>query len=410
MSPRRCLRARPDPGPDPAARCGSRRIHEGCCGKWDAVDEGRGPPIAGLPKRAGRKRLCASRSGCRFASAPPIRRPICGSASLTREIGSTSKRAGASLARHGTGKGSMRPDHPTSPRFSSACERLASVAEGCARPTMRGVGRTASKLYGDIRRLFGLLAFLRLWPAALGEDTDDHIYCRTMTADAHTVGDTLFFTGVFAGDFYGSRQEYMNSFYEHLVEVYDPERSWGTLCWFEDTREKAEERLQAHAKDSDLVGYRVVYTNWTPDGGESGDGQLSAQPIRDFTVRIGGTEPYTERGAFGTSWTVDPNVLSICVRDHECEDGDKVAVTVNGNGVLAVEIAADWQCEDVRLGPGTHAIELRAVNGSGFKGECSHADVNTGEIMVASDREDSVQRWRHRGGAGSSARLKVTLE
>ena len=259
--------------------------------------------------------------------------------------------------------------------------------------------------------LFGLPAMLCVSPTALCEDTKDHVYCFRV-GHADSAAKTVYYTGVFPGDYF-SRNEYRTGFEEYLRES-DAESGLSAInrgvCDDWRTRDEAEKRLQSHAKESEGVGYRVVYTNWTPGGGESGTGPLPDQPIRDFTVSIGGTEPYTEQGAFGTSWTVDPNVLSICVRDHECEDGDKVSVLVNGNALLTAEIAADWQCEDVRLGPGTHAIELRAVNGTGFKGECSHADINTGEIMVASDREDSVQRWRHRGGAGSSARLRVTLE
>ena len=307
----------------------------------------------------------------------------------------------------------MRPDHPTSPRSSTARYRIANVAAGLARPPGRVGARIASTLCGDTRWLFGLLAILCVSPSALAEDSKDLIYCMWATAGAHAGAswDTFSYTGVFAGDFYGSREELLNTFHEYLEgNDWESRRYSHGRCSFEDTREKAEDRLLADANEKEGLGWRVVYTKWTPGGGESDASELAEQPIRDFTVSIGGTEPYTEQGAFGTSWTVDPNVLSICVRDHECEDGDKVAVTVSGNVLLAVEIAADWQCEDVRLGPGTHAIELRAVNGTGFKGECSHADVNTGEIMVASDREDSVQRWRHRGGTGSSARLKVTLE
>ena len=311
----------------------------------------------------------------------------------------------------------MRPDHPTSPCANAACDRLANDAAGFARPPVRRVARIASKLCGDTSTLLGLLAILCVSPSTLGEEAKLHIYCWT-DRDVHTEAETLYYTGVFPG-YYFSEDKYLSAFEKHLIAAAAESgvslaivtiRSTHRNCTtYRDSREKVEVRLQAHAKGWPAK-YRVVYTNWTPDGRESGDGQLSEQPVRDFTVSIGGTEPYTERGAFGTSWTVDPNVLSICVRDHECEDGDRVAVTVNGNGLLTVEIAADWQCEDVRLGPGTHAIELHAVNGTGFKGDCSHADINTGEIMVASDREDSVQRWRHRGGTGSSARLKVTLE
>lgn len=295
--------------------------------------------------------------------------------------------------------------------FSTANDRVAGAAACATRPSVSGVAGEASRLHGGARWLLGL-CILGVSSWALGEDGSDYIYCSLLTSgNAHEVGDALSYTGVFPGDFYGSRQEYLKGFHEYL-RASDSEQVYLSLelCDFEETREKAEERLLAEARESELAGHRVVYTNWTPDGGESDVGPFLDQPIRDISLRISGTEPYRQPW-FSEGYTVDPNVLSICVRDHECEDGDKVSVLVNGNGVLTAEIVADWHCEEVTLMPGAHAIELRAVNGTGFKGEdCSHADVNTGEIMIASDREDSVQRWRHRGGAGSSATLNVTVE
>ena len=51
-------------------------------------------------------------------------------------------------------------------------------------------------------------------------------------------------------------------------------------------------------------------------------------------------------------------------------------------------------------------VELTALNGTGYKGDCSYRDENTGEIRVTGENTET-QVWRHRGGAGSKARLIV---
>lgn len=50
-----------------------------------------------------------------------------------------------------------------------------------------------------------------------------------------------------------------------------------------------------------------------------------------------------------------------------------------------------------------------AVNGTGRKGNCSYANVNTGEIRVEG-KTGETQSWRHRGGAGSSANIIVNVK
>ena len=115
------------------------------------------------------------------------------------------------------------------------------------------------------------------------------------------------------------------------------------------------------------------------------------QGIRDFPMQIKGTT--------GT--------LEICVRDHECEDGDKISVDVEGRTIFSGEIDNDWDCQtlDVRGGQ-TYAVEMTALNGTGYKGNCSYRDKNTGEIRVTGENTET-QVWRHRGGAGSKARIIV---
>ena len=113
--------------------------------------------------------------------------------------------------------------------------------------------------------------------------------------------------------------------------------------------------------------------------------------IRDFQSRI--------KGATGS--------LEVCVRDHECEDGDEISVLVEGGTIFSGEIVNDWVCETLKVQSGkSYAVELTALNGTGYKGNCSYADANTGEIRVTGENTET-QMWRHRGGAGSKARIIV---
>ena len=122
-------------------------------------------------------------------------------------------------------------------------------------------------------------------------------------------------------------------------------------------------------------------------GGDTGD------PIDDFDVTI-------PAGC--------PTQVEICVRDHQCEDGDEVRVTVNDTVIFSGEIFNHWICENADVRAGRNDIEMYAINGTGFKGNCGHQDVNTGEIRV---RGNGIvtQRWEHAGGRGSSANLNITV-
>ena len=115
------------------------------------------------------------------------------------------------------------------------------------------------------------------------------------------------------------------------------------------------------------------------------------QGLRDFPMKI--------KGAMGS--------LEICVRDHECEDGDEISVNVEGSIVFTGEIVNEWDCQNLEVRGGeSYVVELTALNGTGYKGNCSYIDENTGEIRVTGENIET-QVWRHRGGAGSKARLIV---
>ena len=120
---------------------------------------------------------------------------------------------------------------------------------------------------------------------------------------------------------------------------------------------------------------------------------FTEQPLRDFRIAV----------------PSDRRKVEVCVRDHECEDGDRVTVSINGSMVLAEELYNSWSCATVPVWADKNYVTMRAVNGTGYKGNCSHRDVNTGEIRVRGS-SSQTQSWRHRGGTGSHVKLYVTVQ
>ena len=100
--------------------------------------------------------------------------------------------------------------------------------------------------------------------------------------------------------------------------------------------------------------------------------------------------------------------VQVCVSDHQCEDGDRIRVTVNGSTVFSGELFNREHCVAVPVRAGSNSIQLTALNGTGFKGSCDHSDVNTGRIRVVGTTT-ATQSWSHSGGTGSSANLNVTV-
>jgi hypothetical protein len=108
-------------------------------------------------------------------------------------------------------------------------------------------------------------------------------------------------------------------------------------------------------------------------------------------------------------------VLRICVRDHECEDGDIIRVSINGAAVLQRELFNAPYCSNFRFNPGVNVISVLAVNGTGYKGACDYSNVNTGEIQVSNLRADGTvissvaQVWKLRSAAGTESNITVNL-
>ena len=111
----------------------------------------------------------------------------------------------------------------------------------------------------------------------------------------------------------------------------------------------------------------------------------------------------------------DRGTITIKVRDHACEDGDRVAISVwNAHSrvwheIFRGEIFNEWQTRTYEVTAGYHYIvDVFALNGTGFKGNCSFADVNTGEVFISNVNDSgSGARWETTGGAGSRTAVNV---
>ena len=234
---------------------------------------------------------------------------------------------------------------------------------------------------------------LSLPAAALGQDGPP-VYCIYLDYDRdnRSATERVFYSDVFrAGEYTPNVYRWGRQFRDFLranYRLFDPYRD--ALCFTEDHPGESYSKLESDKRNARSRGNDVIVTRWAPDYLEEG---IEEKPIRDFHVVV---SRRTE-------------TLTVCIRDHECEDGDRVTVAVNGeNWFYDEEITNDWICESTYVSAGRHSIELLAENGTGFKGECSFRDGNTGEIRVQGETIET-QTWKHRSGAGSKANIIVTL-
>lgn len=210
----------------------------------------------------------------------------------------------------------------------------------------------------------------------------DEEYIHCISEDGQS--ETRYYSAIFLED-YSRSIRWENEFHDYLEDRNsDPDRA-ATWCFFEKKLSSAEREYDRHARDDD-DSYDVVHTNWAPE-------TFSSVPLRDFNIEVSSHN----------------REIEVCVRDHECEDGDRVQVSVNGDRIFSGEIDNDWICEIVDVREGNNRVKLYAVNGTGRKGNCSYADANTGEIRVEG-KNSETQSWQHRGGAGSSANIVVTVD
>jgi hypothetical protein len=150
----------------------------------------------------------------------------------------------------------------------------------------------------------------------------------------------------------------------------------------------------------------------TPVGGRGGLGVLNTVP--DVTYR--GNPANKEIGVvdLGTARPRDASVaIAVGARDHQCEDGDRVEIRVyDGSSwktVFSDEITNSWQTRTFDATVGYHYTVIAiALNGTGFKGPCSYADSNTGEMRVSYGGHERTARWSAPGGSASVGVINVT--
>ena len=105
--------------------------------------------------------------------------------------------------------------------------------------------------------------------------------------------------------------------------------------------------------------------------------------------------------------------IAIGIRDNQCEDGDIVSVFIgDGYGDRAVftntEIFNHWQERMVSVRVGYYyQVRAVAVNGTGFKGNCSHRDANSGEMRVRSNHSSEISRWEAPGGSERAGIINI---
>ncbi len=134
------------------------------------------------------------------------------------------------------------------------------------------------------------------------------------------------------------------------------------------------------------------------DGGRPGTG--SGGDFGPFSIYVDGPQGQQAQIAIG-------------IRDHACEDGDRVSVYIgDGYGDRAVftntEIVNNWQEKLVSVRAGYYyQVRAVAINGTGFKGACSHADVNTGEMRVRSNHTTEINTWEAPGGSERAGIINV---
>ena len=104
-----------------------------------------------------------------------------------------------------------------------------------------------------------------------------------------------------------------------------------------------------------------------------------------------------------------PLEVEICVWDSRCEDGDEVQVNLNGSELFSTELFVESKiCHTGTVSVGRNSLVINPLNGTGFKGECDHANSNSGAAEVRGSNTASFS-WIRPAGVLVSVRLNIAV-
>ena len=194
--------------------------------------------------------------------------------------------------------------------------------------------------------------------------SDRYIFCLSHVGMDNT---QAYFSSVFPGE--SLNVSYKSEFSDFIKDRYGAE-AWNTACHPWEDYPTAARSLELDMRTGKLAhgDDNVIATNWGSD-------KLASIPLQDFNIKVSSSNPQ----------------VRVCVRDHECEDGDRILVSVNGSQVFSGEIDNGWDCKDMRVTSGKNRVELYAITFlSG--GACI---LSTGKPACrASEKLSSRKLWR----------------
>ena len=111
-----------------------------------------------------------------------------------------------------------------------------------------------------------------------------------------------------------------------------------------------------------------------------------------------------------------PQQVEVCVRDHACEDDDRLRVSVNDAVVFSGTILNRWQCQLAPVYPGNNSIEVYALNVGDddlHLQRCGEPPTppnhNSGSLRIRAGSDNREQSWKLPGQTGSRANMNITI-
>ena len=183
-------------------------------------------------------------------------------------------------------------------------------------------------------------------------------------------------------------------------------------------RQKRKSETENQIKTGLAVLAGVAGTSGQTSQGQSSSGQSASTNVTAANGNADDSKDVTPatRKDLG-KFFVSQRKVEICVWDYQCEDGDRVSVeiTSTGTGFNANQVRTAKPYSNIKLtnkpfcfnttvSDGGIGVRLRALNGTGFEGQCNHANANTGAMSVSGG--GGRDTWRISGGSGTTAKIE----